>query len=110
MHELLGQLSAVIFEYKIGPDNRGEFTYISQAAENILGVPAELLLNNEVDINTLIHPEDISFFYSTLTTWPEGKKEWLWNGRMIVGSAQRWMEWRASIEYINHDKILKGFI
>ena len=111
MHNLLGQLPAVIYEYQINSDKKGSFKFVSDSSQKILGVSAEDLISNPLAIISVVHPEDVSDFLSELNVSDQDRKHWTWIGRLIVNNEERWMEWNASCEYsLDGYSIQRGII
>lgn len=107
MHELLGQLPAVIFEYHINSEKKGSFKFVSSSAQKIIGVSAQELISDPFAINSVIHPDDVVGFLSGLNSIEKTSTTWLWEGRIIVDTEVRWMEWSASCETTSENEIVK---
>lgn len=98
MQDLLKHLPVVLYEYAIFPDGQKRFLFLSDAAENILGVtPAAVVANPDV-MNSLIHPDDYNSLYDSSTISHLEEKEWYWHGRMIIRGEVRWVEMRSNHE------------
>lgn len=110
MHELLGQLPAVIYEYQIDFERKGSFRFVSNTAPKIIGVPAEELISNPVAVVGIIHPDDVSEFLDGLNSLDKSRTKWVWQGRMLINEEVRWMEWNASCEAITEGVIQRGVI
>ena len=107
MHELLGQLPAVIYEYQINSEKKGSFKFVSDAAQKILGVLPQDLMSDPLAIMTIIHPDDVSEFLNGFNAVDTNRTTWSWQGRMIVASQVRWMEWSASHEATSEGLIVQ---
>jgi PAS domain S-box-containing protein len=111
MQDLLRHLPVVLYEYAIYPDGTKKFLYLSEAAENILGVnPTDVIENPDV-INKLIHPEDYNSLHDSSAKSHKEEREWYWHGRMIIDGEERWMEMRSNHERReDHVIIRRGLI
>lgn len=98
MHELLGQLPAVIFEYQINPQKVGAFKFVSDSSIKIIGVSTQDLISDPSAIVRVIHPDDVSGFFNMLNDTDGMTTTRLWEGRIIIGTEVRWIEWSASFE------------
>ena len=64
MHELLGQLPAVIYEYQINPERKGSFKFVSDSSLRLIGKSAQELINDPAAIDSVIHPDDLVGFFN----------------------------------------------
>jgi PAS domain S-box-containing protein len=111
MQDLLKQLPAVFYELMIDPDGKKAFTYVSEAAEIILGISPQRLMSDPAHLDELIDTNDLSYWYEVLLTAQHGAKELYWQGRMNVNGGQRWMEINANQEHFPDGRIIsRGII
>ncbi len=110
MHELLGQLPAVIYEYHINFEKKGSFRFVSNTAQKIIGVPAEELISNPAAVVGAIHPDHVSEFLDGLNSLDKDRSKWEWQGKMLINEEVRCMEWNASCEATTEGVIQRGVI
>ncbi len=105
MQDLIRHLPAVIYEYSIQPDGRRRFDYISEAANAIFGISPQVIMDDPVAIERVIHPDDIDDLRNSSELCQQQGEEWNWQGRAIVQNQVRWIEIRS-----NHEVTDKGVI
>lgn len=60
LHHFLHTMPAVLYEYVLYEDGRGEFLYVSPTAREILGHPAQLFVERMDNFWERIHPDDLA--------------------------------------------------
>ncbi|MBT1702657.1 PAS domain-containing sensor histidine kinase [Chryseosolibacter indicus] len=107
MQDLFKYLPAVVYEYAIYPDGRQCFTYVSEASSTILGIDAQVLLNDASILDTIVHEDDLPSLKDTAIQSRQSFAEWHWQGRVIVNGRVRWMEFRSNHEVQKDGRVLQ---
>ena len=78
--------------YIVGLQGNGDprFEYVSDRWCEIHQIPRDEVMHTMSRVNRLIHPEDIEDFLLKNTESIRGRKNFLWEGRVLVGGRQRW--------------------
>jgi PAS domain S-box-containing protein len=58
LSKFASQLPGAIYLYRLGPDNKSCVPYASDKIESILGIPQDLINDNEIDAFAKVHAED----------------------------------------------------
>jgi PAS domain S-box-containing protein len=105
MQDLAKHLPAVIYEYAIHADGERRFTYVSPNSETILGLSAEAIMKDHTLIESIVHEEDLPYLKDSSDRNCSCAAEWHWQGRVLVNSMVKWVEFRA-----RHDQKEDGTI
>lgn len=98
MQDLIRNLPVVIYEYSIYPDGRKFFTYVSPSSEKILGLKAEDILKDASLLDSIIHEDDVEDLRTISNESYLSASELNWQGRMLIGGRQRWIEVHSNHE------------
>lgn len=107
MQDLIRFLPAVIYEYTIEPSGKRYFTFVSEASERILGIPAGLLMQDHTLLDAIIHVDDLPRLKETAQESHETKSEWYWQGRATIDHEMRWLEIRSNHDLVDNGKIIR---
>jgi len=90
--QIIDKLPAVIFEYVVFPDGKGDFTYISPRCQEVLGLNPEVLLSGVFQIKHFIYPRDWETFLRSFENRIPTLSEWKWEGRIQYRDEIKWIE------------------
>ncbi|GCC51255.1 hypothetical protein SanaruYs_14760 [Chryseotalea sanaruensis] len=107
MQDLIRFLPAVLYEYTIETSGKRYFTFVSEASERILGIPAATLMQDHSLLDAIIHSDDLPKLKETAQESHEAKSEWYWQGRATINSHMRWLEMRSNHDLVEDGKIIR---
>jgi len=98
MQDFVKHLPGVIYEYAIHPDGEKRFTYISPNSESILGLSAEVIVQDPGALDAIVHEEDLPYLKDSASESRAIRSEWHWQGRVHVKGQTKWIEFRSNHE------------
>lgn len=94
---LAANVPGVLFQIHDSPDGYLRFTYVSEASQMLLGMPAEALCNKPDALLALIVEEDRQDFLAALSNAAERSITLNWEGRVQPAGADiKWINLRGS--------------
>lgn len=106
LQQIIDNLPVVVFEYTVQPDGSRDFTYLSSACEEILGIDHEVLLNGSYPMKVFIHHDDWDEFSLVLESCIAEVTPIKWEGRVIDARGQvKWIEVSGIPEQLEDGKV-----
>ena len=97
LEKLLQHLPGVFFQYRMHPDGRHTFPYVSRDLQDLLDVPPAAAVSDAAAILSRIHPDDLAAVVVTMTDAAERLHTWQLQFRMFDGSGcECWIEVAAA--------------
>jgi PAS domain S-box-containing protein len=105
-HELLTKLSSqlpgALFQYRVDPQGRGHYLYVSEGVRELFGVSRPASPDERFDASVpwrLLHPDDAPGFRSSLEAAVRAVKPWTREYRIVrEDGSVRWLDTRATPE------------
>lgn len=107
MHDFVSLLPAVLYEYAIFKDGRKSFQYVSSNSKTILGLSAEAIMQDYKLLDSIIHEDDLPYLKDTAIESHQNQDEWHWQGRIVVDSKVKWVEFRSNHELKSDGTIIR---
>ncbi|UIN19818.1 sensor domain-containing diguanylate cyclase [Herbaspirillum frisingense] len=109
---LTHEIPGMVFQFKVPPDGRGYFTYVSEGARETYGLTPQQLLESPAVIKTVIHPEDMPLYEAARQAVLAGASHWILEFRVMPpGQCVRWLRGEARPRRLADGTILwHGFI
>ena len=100
LEHIAARVPALLFQMRQGPNGLLQFSFLSQACENLLGLAPEVLYANARQFFTLIAEEDRDSWAALLRDSAEKMAVLSWEGRLKIRSWQdtKWITLRACPE------------
>jgi PAS domain S-box-containing protein len=96
-HELRFQriadnIPGVMYQYVLHPDGSYEFIYMSDRSQELYELEPATVIADANNLFKLVHPEDMSFMYETISHSARTLEQWSWEGRIITPSGRlKWV-------------------
>ncbi len=112
LHKLTENVPGAIYQYKLYPDGRVTFPYISKGIENIYEVSPEDMMQDVSFLFKTVHPDDLSMFETSIKESADTMKNWNLEYRVnLPEKGLRWIKGHAKPEKLEDGSILwHGFI
>lgn len=90
---LAENLPGVIYQYKVRPDGRERFTYISPACQGLYGLAPEAVMQNPRLMWEAVLSEDVDGLKATIQQSSQTLQPWQWQGRIrTTQGAVKWIQ------------------
>jgi len=96
LQKVIDHLPVVVFEYTFFPGGRRCFTYISPRCEELLGVPADTIIEGHLSMDNYVHPDDLEEFTQSIDHCVGTLTDWCWRGRILGQNGYAWIETKSS--------------
>jgi len=107
LHKLTETVPGAIFQYRLYPDGKANYLYISQGIENIYEVSQEDVLEDASLIFKKIHPDDLNMVDASIKESVDTMKEFNLEYRVnLEKKGLRWLHEKAKIEKLEDGSIL----
>ncbi|HZG22746.1 MAG TPA: diguanylate cyclase [Herbaspirillum sp.] len=112
LNYLTHEIPGMVFQFKVPPDGRGYFTYVSEGARETYGLTPQQLLESPAVIKSVIHPEDMPLYEAARQAVLAGASHWVLEFRVMPpGQCVRWLRGQARPRRLADGTILwHGFI
>ncbi|MDD1474565.1 PAS domain S-box protein, partial [Dolichospermum sp. ST_sed4] len=116
-HELRFQriadnIPGVMYQYVLHPDGSHEFIYVSDRSQELYELEPVTIITDANNLFKLVHPEDMSSMYETISHSAQTLEQWSWEGKIITPSGR--MKWIHGIsqpqKQANGDILWDGLI
>jgi len=102
---------AVVYQFKMTPDGKFTFPYISDAVESIMGIAAQKVLQSPSEFLDRIHPEDQKMFLDGVLKSAKSLELYHAVIRYLRDGEERWVEARSTPDLLEDGNVLwDGFI
>lgn len=110
LHNVTDLMPVTLFQLVTGKGRNAAFTYVSEGAAKLLGIPAERLLANSRELIDIVRTEDAdglrSLFAGTYSA-SELRHGFMWTGRLVhPQSGEVWIELHASADVHEQGRIV----
>ena len=107
LHKLTENVPGAIFQYRLYPDGKSSYLYLSKGIENIYEVSQEDVLQDASLIFKKIHPDDLNMVEVSIKESVETMKEFNLEYRVnLRKKGLRWLHEKAKIEKLEDGSIL----
>ena len=107
LHKLTENVPGAIFQYRLYPDGKSSYLYLSKGIENIYEVSQEDVLQDASLIFKKIHPDDLNMVEVSIKESVETMKEFNLEYRVnLRKKGLRWLHEKAKVEKLEDGSIL----
>ncbi len=107
LHKLTETVPGAIFQYRLYPDEKSSYLYVSKGIENIFEVSQEDILQDASIIFKKIHPDDLNMVEVAIKESVETMEEFNLEYRVnLQKKGLRWLHEKAKIEKLEDGSIL----
>ncbi|HEY8607962.1 MAG TPA: histidine kinase [Noviherbaspirillum sp.] len=94
---MAANIPGMLFQLRWDDQGRA-FTFVSERADEVCGMPAEQLAADSAAFFDLLHPESRYSFEETMACSRQALKEWNWEGRLRLAQrgGDKWINLRAT--------------
>lgn len=96
LQKVIDHLPVVVFEYTFFPEGGRGFTFISPRCEELLGLPADTIMEGHLSMDGYIHPDDLEGFSQSIEHSVRTLTDWCWRGRIAGRKGYVWIETKSS--------------
>ncbi|MBL7847592.1 MAG: PAS domain S-box protein [Cyclobacteriaceae bacterium] len=96
LQKVIDHLPVVVFEYTFFPQGDRGFTYISPRCFELIGLPADTILEGRLSMGNFIHPDDLASFNAGIEESVVTLKDWCWRGRVMGKDDYLWIETKST--------------
>jgi len=91
LDQLIATVPVGIYTFRVLPDGSGRFEFMSQRAGEIFGIDPQAALRDSTVVGNVLHPEDRADYLQTSITANQTVQQTVWEGRILVQDATRWI-------------------
>ena len=112
LHKLTDNVPGAIYQYRLYPDGRMTFPYVSSGSKDIWEVTSDDVLNDATSAFNRIHPDDLEKVASTIEDSANSMTDWNLEYRVnLPKKGLRWLSGHAKPEKLKDGSILwHGYI
>jgi PAS domain S-box-containing protein len=104
---MVGNVPGMMYQYRLSPDGRGTFTYVSPGCRDIYGVEPEEILADADTLASFVAPEERAGYEASLFRTVQTLEPWRWEGSAIRRDGEvRWVQGVARAERLDDGTIL----
>lgn len=110
-HHLATHVPGGIYQYLRRPDGTFEFPYVSPGCGAILGLSAEVLMQNPQLLFDMLYPEDLDIVNAAQVEAMTHMSTFNFEGRIKAPAGEKWIHAESTPEYLkNGDVIFNGLV
>ena len=107
LHKITDNIPGAIYQYRLYPDGKSSFPYLSKGIENVFGVSIEDALKDAHLIFEVIHQDDLEMVKTTIAKSAETMTEWNVKYRVVVpNKGISWLHLKSTPEKLEDGSIL----
>lgn len=106
LKKVIDHLPVVVFEYTFFPGGNRGFTYISPRCDELIGLPADTIIEGHLSLDSYIHPDDLQGFVASIEQSVSSLSEWSWRGRALGRVGYFWVETKSSPTRMSDGRIV----
>ncbi|QOY50973.1 PAS domain-containing hybrid sensor histidine kinase/response regulator [Candidatus Sulfurimonas baltica] len=112
LHKLTNNMPGAIYQYRLYPDGRMTFPYLSNGIEDIYEIPPDDLLNDSSIAFNRIHEDDLAMFVTSIEDSAKTMKDWNMEYRVYLPKKGLcWIEGHSKPEKLEDGSILwQGYL
>ncbi len=95
LRRITANVPGMVYQFLLAPDGTTSFPYVSEGSREIYGLAPEVIYRDANAIIDLIHPDDRADFSQSVGESARTLNPWLWEGRALVGTQEKWLEGKS---------------
>ena len=112
VQKLAANVPGMLYQFEVNPDGSMSFPYVSSGCYDIYGLKPEQIQADANAIISIIHPDDLNNFKTSLAISLKNLKPWEHEGRIVIHSGEvKWIKSHSRSEKLANGTVLyHGFI
>lgn len=103
---MAGNVPGMVFQFVLQAGGARAFRFASDGALALCGEPPQALLDDAQKFLSLLLAEDRERFLAGLGESARDLTAWNWEGRLLAGGGEKWINWRASPRLLGDGTVL----
>ncbi len=112
VQKLAANVPGMLYQFEVNPDGSMSFPYVSSGCYDIYGLKPEQIQGDANTIISMIHPDDLNNFKTSLAISLKNLKPWEHEERIVIASGEvKWIKSHSRAEKLANGTVLyHGFI